>query len=247
MKRLVVQGAWGRMGQFVCAMAAQDSRFLLVAGADRSLGAFGSAPIYSVLYDLPDADVLVDFSSPAALENTLAWCTRTKTACVLCATGYSPRQMDAVREAAQAIPIFQSANMSLGVQVLARLARQAAILLGPGFDIEIVEAHHKEKKDAPSGTALLLAGAVEDVSPHALIYGRGPGEAPRTPGDVGIHAVRGGTIAGTHTVLFAGPCETLTLTHSAQSREVFAAGALAAADFLAGKPAGYYTMEDLIP
>ena len=130
--------------------------------------------------------------------------------------------MDAVREAAQAIPIFQSANMYLGVQVLARLARQAAILLGPGFDIEIVEAHHKEKKDAPSGTALLLAGAVEDVSPHALIYGRGPGEAPRTPGDVGIHAVRGGTIAGTHTVLFAGPCETLTpvsYTHLVKATE----------------------------
>lgn len=247
MKRLVVQGALGRMGQFVCAMAARDPRFLLVAGADRRLGAFGSVPIYPALCEIPSADVLVDFSSPAALEDTLAWCARTETACVLCTTGYSPRQMEAVREAAKAIPLFQSANMSLGIQVLARLARQAAALLGPDFDIEIVEAHHSEKRDAPSGTALLLAGAVDDVSSHPRTYGRGPGQAPRTAGEVGIHAVRGGTIAGTHTMLFAGPCETLTLTHSAQSREVFAAGALAAADFLAGKPAGYYTMEDLIP
>lgn len=245
--RLVVVGALGRMGSAVCALAARDCRFSLAARVDGAAGAAegGCAPALAAVR--AQADVVVDFSSPAALEGTLGWCLARHTACALCVTGYTEAQQARIREAAKRIPVFQSANCAPGVWLLAKLVRQAAAAL-PGYDVEILEAHHSAKQDAPSGTALLLADAVDAAGPaRRRQYGRGPGCAPRKPGEVGLHAVRGGGIAGAHTVLLAGPHETLALAHTAHSRQLFAAGALDAAAFLARRPAGYYTMEELIP
>ena len=246
--RLVVTGALGRMGGTVCRLAAQDHRFSSLRGADRIAGCMAGISVCAGIESIKEpADVVVDFSAPQALDEILSWCTGCGAGCVLCATGYTASQQAQIRQAAAQIPVFQSANCAPGVWLLAHLVRQAAAAL-PGYDIEILEAHHSAKKDAPSGTALLLADAVDAAGERRpRVFGRGPDDGRRTRSEVGIHAIRAGSITGTHTVLLAGPYETLSLTHSADSRQLFAFGALEAAAFLAGHPAGYYTMEELIP
>ncbi|MFV0413568.1 MAG: 4-hydroxy-tetrahydrodipicolinate reductase [Oscillospiraceae bacterium] len=170
-----------------------------------------------------------------------------KLACVLCTTGLGPKEEQLMQQAALTIPVFHSANMSLGINLLAQLARRAAAAL-PGFDIEIIEKHHNKKLDAPSGTALLLADAINRQAggTYEYVYNRQPLRQARGGKEIGIHAVRGGTIVGDHDLLFAGPDEVITLSHSAQSRNVFANGAIAAALYVAKKPAGLYSMQDLM-
>lgn len=194
-------------------------------------------------------DVVIDFSSPAALQGLLEFGTTRKVPLVLATTGYSQEQLAAIAEAAKLVPIFRSGNMSLGINVLLDLVRRAASILGSDYDVEIVERHHHRKVDAPSGTALMIADAAASALPYQpqYVYERQSVRKPRDPHEIGISSVRGGTIVGEHEIIFAGRDEVIELHHSAQSREVFAAGAVKAARFLAvvEKP-GLYSMADLV-
>ena len=191
---------------------------------------------------------MIDFSNPAALAAELDYATAHGLPLVLCTTGLSAEQMAAVQDAATRIPVFFSSNMSLGVAVLSALTKKAAAVLGDTFDIEIVEMHHNQKLDAPSGTALMLADAAKAGLSYDPVYtyDRHTRRQKRDKKEIGIAALRGGTVVGEHSVYFAGEQEVITLSHSAGSRSVFAAGALTAAAFLQGKPAGMYSMEDII-
>ncbi|MHC1785970.1 MAG: 4-hydroxy-tetrahydrodipicolinate reductase [Christensenellales bacterium] len=244
MKRLMISGACGRMGRMVAAEA-EAAGFQPVAGIDPSAGSCPGFPVFASFADCDvPADVLIDFSSPRALPQLLRFAQDRHLPCVLGATAYLPEDLLAIGEAAVSLPIFQSSNMSLGVHVLRQLAMQARQLL-PGFDIEILEKHHKGKLDAPSGTALTLYAAIkgEDSLP---VFGRHGPDALRQEREIGLHAVRGGTQAGEHELGFYGRHEHLLLTHVAESRAVFAAGALAAAGWLIGRAPGLYGMENLM-
>lgn len=245
---LLIQGIHGRMGRALLALAGERDDCRVVAGVDTAalpcpVPVFPSIGAVDV-----HADVLIDFSSPAAAQAAIEYCGAHALPCVVCTTGLSERQQDALRALSRSVPVFQSANMSLGVNLLIELAKQANAVLGTDFDVEIIEKHHHNKLDAPSGTALMIAGALREASdvPYEPVYDRHTRRAKRAPNEIGIHAVRGGSIVGEHEVIFAGPQEVVTISHSAASREVFANGALNAALFLAGQPAGMYTMKDLI-
>ena len=192
--------------------------------------------------------MLIDFSHPSVLSSLLEYGKQHHLPLVLCTTGYSKEQTEAVRAASAEIPIFSSGNMSLGINLLIELSKKAAQVLGEGFDIEIVEMHHNQKIDAPSGTALMLADAISEVEPHPMTYqyDRHSRRAKREHNEIGIHSVRGGTIVGEHEVIFAGHHEVIRLSHSAYSKEVFAAGAVNAAVFLSTQEPGMYQMSDLL-
>ena len=250
MLRLLLSGCNGRMGRAVAALCARSDDVEIAAGIDLLGPSEGPFPVYSspALFDAP-ADVAVDFSAPAALEGLLALCLERRLPLVLATTGHTGEQLAALRDAARQIPLFHAANFSLGVSLLSALVRRSAALLGPEWDIEIVERHHRSKADAPSGTALLLAGAISEVLPYVpeYVYDRHSVRRPRDRREIGIASLRGGTIPGDHEILFAGRDEVVELRHSAQSREVFAAGALKAARFLAQcRRPGLYDMEDLL-
>ncbi|QAT49703.1 4-hydroxy-tetrahydrodipicolinate reductase [Caproiciproducens sp. NJN-50] len=249
MTRIILSGCGGAMGKVVSSCAADRSDIDLVAGIDHHADQDLPYPLYSS----PDkvdrkADVLIDFSHPTLLYPLLEFGKKTKTPLVLCTTGYDKEQVRAVEDASREIPIFYSRNMSLGINLLIELARKAESVLGTGFDVEIVEAHHNQKIDAPSGTALMIANAVADVSGGQMhyMYDRHSQRKKRSENEIGIHSIRGGTIVGEHKVVFAGPHEILTISHSAQSKEIFAHGALNAAIFLSRKGKGLYSMADLI-
>ncbi len=244
---IYLSGASGHMGR---AVAAEAERLGVgVAGGVDVLPVSASFPVVTCFDDLPaGGDVLIDFSMPAALDNLLSFAVRNKMPSVLCTTGYTEEQLHLIDQASQSIPIFRSGNMSVGIAVLRRLARTAAAALGDSFDIDIVEAHHRRKADAPSGTALMLYDAVKDArgSESPAVPGRSGRSCKRQPGDIGLHAVRGGTVVGEHEVLFLGDMERITITHSAESRSVFAVGALRAAEFLIGRQPGMYDMDDML-
>ena len=193
-----------------------------------------------------DYDIIVDFSHAGAIDGLLVATSKRPRPIVIASTGHDKMQMTAIRKLSKIVPIFLSGNMSLGVNLASRIVRLAACAL-EGWDIEVVEKHHNQKEDAPSGTALLLADSANKglANPRAYTYGRS-GQAKRTPTEIGIHAVRGGTIIGEHDVIFAGPHETVTITHSALSRSIFASGALKAAQYLVGKNPGIYNMDNLL-
>ena len=244
--KLILNGCLGRMGRAVTELAAARGHEV-VAGIDVAAGA-AAYPVFSDWASVPAADAVVDFSNPAALAAELEYATAHGLPLVLCTTGLSAEQMAAVQDAATRIPVFFSSNMSLGVAVLSALTKKAAAVLGDTFDIEIVEMHHNQKLDAPSGTALMLADAAKaglSFEPE-YTYDRHTRRQKRDKKEIGIAALRGGTVVGEHSVYFAGEQEVITLSHSAGSRSVFAAGALTAAAFLQGKPAGMYSMEDII-
>ena len=244
MRGLLISGALGRMGRMI-AQDAPAAGFQVVCGVDRIAESSCDFPVYTAFTDIKEkADLLVDFSSPAVLPKLLAYACAQKLPCVLGTTGYTPEDMESIAQAARMIPVFQARNMSRGVYVLRQLAAQVARML-PDFDIEIIEKHHNQKVDSPSGTAMILLEAVgkDDSLP---IYGREGAQCKRRPNEIGVHAVRGGTVAGEHDVGFYGNNEVITLSHAAQSRGVFVAGALAAASWLVGKPAGLYGMADLM-
>lgn len=244
--KILLNGCLGRMGRAVAELA--PSRDCTVAAGVDKVSGEAAYPVYTALADCPAADVVIDFSSPAALAEELDYVTAKGLPLVLCTTGLTAEQIEAVKAAAQTVPVFFSSNMSLGVAVLSALTKKAAAVLGDTYDIEIVEMHHNQKLDAPSGTALMLADAAKaglSYEPE-YTYDRHTRRQKRDKKEIGIASLRGGTVVGEHSVYFAGEQETITLSHSAQSRSVFASGALAAAHFLVGKPAGLYTMEDIL-
>ncbi len=249
MLQILLNGCNGKMGYAVRRFAEADADCEIAVGVDIAEGMPGRFPVFTDFADVKtDVDVVIDFSHPGALDDLLAFSKRTGTPIVLATTGFSDAQVAAIHEASKTCPIFFSFNMSLGINLLTRLAQKAAELLGDTFDVEIVEKHHNQKIDAPSGTALMLADAVNQTLGGNLRYeyDRHSKRAKRTRREIGIHSVRGGTIVGEHEIIFAGQDEVVTLSHSAASKEVFAAGALKAAKFMAGKPAGLYQMSDLI-
>jgi 4-hydroxy-tetrahydrodipicolinate reductase len=249
MLNVIINGACGKMGRMLSEMAAMQEGVTIVAGVDKfAAGATASYPLFERLDEVTaPADVIVDFSRPDAVEDILAYCKKNHCACVLATTAYSAQQEHAVVEASREIPVFRSANMSLGINLILDLVRQAAVTL-KDFDIEIVEAHHKTKIDCPSGTALMLADAINEVcmGEKEYVYGRHTKTERRGSREIGIHALRGGTITGEHDVKFIGSDEIVEIRHSAQSRAIFAGGALKAACFMAGKPAGLYSMKDVL-
>lgn len=244
--KLILNGALGRMGRAVAALAAERGHEI-VAGVDVVAGD-AAFPVYTDWANLPAADAVIDFSNPSALAAELDYVTANKLPLVLCTTGLSAEQLAAVNKAAETVPVFFSSNMSLGVAVLSALTKKAAAILGDTFDIEIVEMHHNQKLDAPSGTALMLADAAKaglSYEPE-YTYDRHTRRQKRDKREIGIASLRGGTVVGEHSVYFAGEQEVLTLSHSAGSRSVFASGAVTAAAFIDGKVAGMYSMEDIL-
>lgn len=245
--KIILCGACGRMGKNVTEAAAERGT-TIVAGVD-IVDAPLPYPLYRSLAEVNEqADVVVDFSSAAGLEEHLAYCLANKLPIVLAATGFSQDDLAKIDDAAKVIPVFKTGNFSLGINLLQMLVKKAAQVLGDDFDAEIIERHHHTKKDAPSGTALMLASSVNEGlgGGKENVYGRHGMVGERKKSEIGIHAIRGGTIVGEHEVMFAGEDEIVTLSHSARSRKVFAVGALRAAQWLIGQPAGLYDMNDLL-
>jgi len=249
MINIILAGCSGFMGRVVTAMAEENPDTTIIAGIDISETKPCSYPIYSDPNDITEkADVIIDFSAPAALKALLDYSKKQNLPIILCATGYNSEQIKQIEEASKQIPVFRSGNMSVGINLLIDLIKRACTVLGEDFDVEIIEKHHRRKKDAPSGTALMLADAAKEALPYKpeYIYERESKNTPRDKKEIGISAVRGGTIVGQHDVIFAGTDEVIELHHTAASREVFAAGALKAAKFMAGKTPGLYNMQDVL-
>ncbi len=249
MKRIIINGCCGRMGRVIASCILDRGDCTAVAGVDKAGEQYARFPVYTRLSDVKEeADVIIDFSHPSALDGLLDYCREKGTALVAATTGYSPEQIAQIRAAAKEFPVFFSFNMSLGINLLAELAKRATAVLGGQFDIEIVEKHHNQKIDAPSGTALMLADAVNETLDEKCqyVYDRHSQRKKRSRNEIGIHSVRGGTIVGEHEIIFAGRDEVITLAHSAASKEVFAVGAVNAAVYMAGKPAGLYDMGSML-
>ena len=249
MTRIIISGCEGKMGRVLASCALEREDCEVAAGIDVNPGEQDAFPVFrSPLEFDGKADVLIDFSNPSLLPALLEFGRKTHTPLVLCTTGYDKAQVDALKKAAEEIPVFYSGNMSIGVNLLIELSKKAAQVLGRSFDVEIVEMHHNQKIDAPSGTALMIADGVSQAEERNMhyVYDRHSQRKKRSPDEIGIHSIRGGSIVGEHEVIFAGPGEVVRISHSAQSKEIFAAGALNAAVFLACKRAGLYNMSDLI-
>ena len=249
MIRMILHGCSGHMGKVVTDIVSGRDDISIVAGVDRAQSDW-PYPIYDSLDACAqEADVIVDFSNRAAVDGLLEQAAAKSLPIVLCTTGLSEEQIAAVQETAKKIPILRSANMSLGVNALYKIVSLATQILGEsGFDIEIVEKHHNRKMDAPSGTAIAIANVINETlgGGHDYNQGRGPQSGKRQPGEIGIQAVRGGTIVGEHEVLFCGLDEVIEIRHTAYSRAIFGKGAVEAAVFLAGKEPGLYQMSDVI-
>ncbi len=250
MTNIILCGCNGKMGRAVTACVADRDDCQIVAGFDINTAERGGYPVFADPADCTvKADVIVDFSHPAGLDGVLQYALSHDIPAVIATTGLSQEQITAIHETAKTVPVFFSANMSLGVSLLAELARKAAAVLGGSFDVEIIEKHHNQKLDAPSGTALMLADAVSEGLSYepTYVFDRHSVREKRDPHEIGFSAVRGGTIVGEHDILFAGHDECITLSHTAMSKEIFAVGAVNAALFLAnGKPAGLYSMKELV-
>ncbi len=250
MVNVILHGCCGAMGKAVSGLAAGMEDVRIVAGVDRTAGEMDGYRVYDSLDACTEkADVVVDFASAAAVDGLLAYCEKRGLALVLCTTGLSEEQLEKVKTCSGKTAVLRSANMSLGVNLLLKLVQDAAkVLAAAGFDMEIVEKHHNRKLDAPSGTALALADSLNEAldGEYHYEYDRHERHAKRDPKEIGISSVRGGSIVGEHDVIFAGQDEVVTLSHTAYSRTIFAKGALEAAVFLKGRPAGLYTMADVI-
>ena len=250
MTNIILCGCGGRMGQAIVRAAAEDSTCRIVAGVDVNAGAVApvcSFPVYESISDFPGkADVIVDFSHHTALLPLTEYASATGTPLVVATTGHTEEERALMTKTAEQVALFFSGNMSIGINLLMELCRQAAATLGESFDVEIIEKHHNQKLDAPSGTALMIADALCEDAEHPYVYDRHTVRKKRERGEIGLHAVRGGNIVGEHEVMFCGQNEIVTLSHSAASREVFATGALRAARFMQGKGPGFYNMDDVI-
>lgn len=248
MIKILVCGACGKMGANITELLKSDGEACALCGVDAHVTENCSIPVYPSFKDVKvKPDVIIDFSSPSALESELDYATENNVPLVLASTGYSQEQLAAIDKAAEKVAIFRTANLSLGINLLCELVKKAAETLGVKFDVEIIEKHHNLKADAPSGTALMLAESVNGAYESAKPYMNGRnGIVGKRGNEIGLHAVRGGTIVGEHEVLFCGEDEIITLSHSARSKKVFAAGAIKAAKWLIGKGAGLYNMNDLL-
>lgn len=249
MVKILLSGAGGRLGGCIISGAKEQPELKIVAGVDPTVPDSLGFPVVAKPSDFDgEADVIIDCSHVSALDGVLEYAISHHTPAVLLTTGYTDEQMHKVREASESVAIFRSANMSLGIAILSKLASEAAAILGSNFDVEIIERHHRKKLDAPSGTALALADAIRRSLDHPAeyVYDRHERRRERPRDEIGISAVRGGTIVGDHEIIFAGNDEVIELRHSAASRMVFAEGALRAAAFLAGKAPGMYNMDMLV-
>ncbi len=250
MQKIIISGCNGYMGRVVESICLQDPQVTVVAGFDPLGSGDKDYPVYSSPQEFTgEGDVVIDFSSPSALEGLLAFSKERKIPLVLATTGYSPEQLAEIGATATQVPLFRSANMSLGINVLLNLVAKASEVLGEDYDIEIVERHHNRKVDAPSGTALMIADVAKAHCKHETqyVYDRSGVRRPREKKEIGISAVRGGTIVGEHEIIFAGHDEIMEIKHTALSREIFAQGAVTAGKFLAKvTKAGLYDMSHLL-
>lgn len=250
MLKMIMHGCNGAMGRVITGLVNEMEGISIVAGIDLNTEVTQGYPVFASLDDCDvEADVIVDFASAKAVGHLLDYCAAHQMPVVLCTTGLSEEQVAKVGETSKKTAVLRSANMSLGINTLLKLLQNAAkVLAGAGFDIEIVEKHHNQKVDAPSGTALALADSINEAmdGQYHYKYDRSTERVKRDTKEIGICAVRGGSIVGEHEVIFAGKDEVVSFTHTAYSKAIFAKGALEAAMFLAGKPAGLYTMADVI-
>lgn len=250
MVRAIMHGCNGRMGQVVSGLVKEDAGIEFVAGIDSYTEKKNDYPVFAKISDCNvEADVIIDFSNAAAVDDLLAYCVEKQVPVVLCSTGLSEEQLQKVEEASKKVAVLKSANMSLGINLLLKLLQNATRVLAPaGYDIELVERHHNQKLDAPSGTAIALADSINESmdNTYEYVYDRSQVRKKRDAKEIGISAVRGGTIVGEHEVIYAGTDEVIEFKHTAYSRTVFGKGAVEAAKFLAGKGAGRYDMADVI-
>lgn len=249
MTDIILCGCNGKMGHVVAQAVENNDNCQIICGVD----AFGTNnyefPTYSDFSQInKKADAIIDFSNPATLDGLLCYAAEYKVPAVICTTGYSEEQIESIKKSSEIIPVFYSGNMSLGVNLLIELAKQAAKVLGNDFDIEIIEKHHNQKVDAPSGTALMIADGIssELEKEPQYVYDRHSYRKKRSKNEIGLHAIRGGTIVGEHDVIFAGHDEVVTISHQAQSKELFATGAVNAALYLQNKSAGMYNMSMML-
>ena len=242
--KVIVNGALGRMGKVVCRLLDEGYRGASFAGG---VDAFSEDPRIAKSADALSAtgDVIIDFSSHLATADICAYAVRTNTPIVICTTGHTDEELGVIEETAKKVPVFHSANMSLGVALLCELARQAAALY-PDADIEIVETHHNRKLDAPSGTALMIADRIRETREDAVYKLGRAGHEKRDAREIGIHAVRMGNVVGEHEVRIGTDTETITLKHEAHDRSLFAEGAIVAARYLVGQSAGLYGLRDML-
>ena len=250
MTRIIMHGCNGHMGQVISGLAAQDPQTEIVAGIDVADNRENAYPVFTTLDACQvEADAIIDFSNASAVDALMDYSAARQIPLVLCTTGLSEEQLAKVEETSKKVAVLRSANMSLGINTLFKLIQEAAkVLAAAGFDMEIVERHHHLKVDAPSGTALALADSLNDAmgGQYHYVYDRSQVRQKRDDKEIGISAVRGGTIVGEHEIIFAGPDEVIEFKHTAYSKAVFGKGALEAAKFLAGKPAGKYDMKEVI-
>lgn len=248
MVKVLISGISGKMGANLIDIIKGDSEAEVVCGVDIKKGEGIQVPVYenfSLVQEKPD--VIIDFSSPAVLKDLLSYAKKNKCACVLATTGYTESDIREIESASKEIAVFKTANFSVGINLLVKLVKEAAEFLGEDYDVEIVEKHHNQKVDAPSGTALMLADSVNEAFDGSKKYVEGrSGKVGKRGSEIGLHSVRGGTIVGDHDVLFCGKDEVITLSHRADSKKVFASGAVRAAKFVWNKPAGMYDMRDVL-
>ena len=249
MTKIIMLGCNGRMGQMITDMVKQDDECTIVAGIDIVDNRDNGYPVYTKLADCDvEADAIIDFTSATDFESRMDYAVDKQIPIIECSTGLSEEQMDYLKKASEKVAVLKSANMSLGINLLMKLKEAAVKLAGDGFDVEIVEKHHNQKLDAPSGTALALADSINEAMDdrYEYIYDRSQVRQKRDKKELGISAVRGGTIVGEHEVIFAGTDEVITFKHTAYSRAVFAKGSITAAKYLKGKAAGLYDMSDVL-
>ena len=250
MLKVLVNGCNGKMGSVVCNQIMQDKSLILVGGVDvNNQDNHAGFKVYNNIFSIKETiDVIIDFSHPCSLSNLLIYCEENNFPLVIGTTGISDADMEKIKSSSKKIPIFYSTNMSLGINTLVSLVQKAASILGDNFDIEIIEKHHNRKVDAPSGTAYMIGKAINeefDNKKH-FVFGRHSKDEKRQSEEIGIHAIRGGTIVGEHEVIFAGCDEILEIKHTASSKNIFAQGAIKAAKFVHNKGKGFYNMKDII-
>ena len=250
MIKVLMHGCNGKMGQMITGLIRDDEQVEIAAGVDAYTGLANDYPVFESVDSCDvDVDVAIDFSNAGAVDGLLDYCVEKQVPVVLCTTGLSKEQLKRVSEVSKKVAVLKSANMSMGINLLLKMLKDAAKVLAPaGYDIELVERHHNQKVDAPSGTALALADSMNEALNHeyTYVYDRSQYRKKREEKEIGISAVRGGTIVGEHEVIFAGMDEVIEFKHTAYSRSVFGKGAVEAAKFLAGKTAGMYDMSDVI-
>jgi 4-hydroxy-tetrahydrodipicolinate reductase len=250
MIKAILNGCNGKMGRVVSEEVSKAPDIEIVAGIDKNTEAspFGYPVFESIDKADVKADLIIDFSRPESIPDMVSYTVRTKTALMVATTGLDKEHTEQLERAAETVPVFHTANMSLGVNVVKDVCCRVASVLADNFDIEVIEFHHNQKADAPSGTALMLAKAIKGTVSESkeFIYGRTPESGKRQAKEIGIHALRGGTMPGEHSVLFAGPDEIIEIRHLALSRKIFALGALRAARFIVGKRPGMYNMDSIL-